>query len=259
MHFHLPKPLHGWREFAGEVAIIVLGVMIALGAEQVMEDIHWHQRLHESDRALELELGESVGQAIVRVDESPCIEQRLDWLADVVDRAAASKLLPPIGRVPPPQYFTWPSGAWQSMVSGDIANHQDREKLQALSGAYDFITDLNQYQLREIDIWTNLYQLVGPGREFSGEDAASARAAIRQARSANRMISLGALRMTQLLKIYDVTYDPASVRLYTDDNTRERPGHCRPMGPAEPHYGEAPGKGVIERVLANPLKKPGSK
>lgn len=25
MHFHLPKPLHGWREFAGEVGIIVVG------------------------------------------------------------------------------------------------------------------------------------------------------------------------------------------------------------------------------------------
>ena len=31
MHFHLPRPLHGWREFAGEVAIILLGVVIAKG------------------------------------------------------------------------------------------------------------------------------------------------------------------------------------------------------------------------------------
>jgi hypothetical protein len=30
MHVHLPKPLHGWRAFAGEVGIIVLGVLIAL-------------------------------------------------------------------------------------------------------------------------------------------------------------------------------------------------------------------------------------
>ena len=37
MHFHLPKPLHGWREFAGEVGIIVLGVGIALSAEQIVE------------------------------------------------------------------------------------------------------------------------------------------------------------------------------------------------------------------------------
>ena len=34
--FRLPKPLHCWREFAGEVAIIVMGVLIALGAEQVV-------------------------------------------------------------------------------------------------------------------------------------------------------------------------------------------------------------------------------
>ena len=28
------KPLHGWRTFWGEVGIIVLGVLIALGAQQ---------------------------------------------------------------------------------------------------------------------------------------------------------------------------------------------------------------------------------
>ena len=25
MHVHLPKPIHGWRQFFGEVGIIVLG------------------------------------------------------------------------------------------------------------------------------------------------------------------------------------------------------------------------------------------
>ena len=32
MHFQLPKPLHGWRQFFGEVGIIVICVLIALGA-----------------------------------------------------------------------------------------------------------------------------------------------------------------------------------------------------------------------------------
>jgi hypothetical protein len=35
MHVHLPKPQHGWRAFAGEVGIIVIGVLIALGVEQI--------------------------------------------------------------------------------------------------------------------------------------------------------------------------------------------------------------------------------
>jgi hypothetical protein len=73
------------------------------------------------------------------------------------------------------------------------------------------------------------------------------------------MISLGALRLTQLLKIYEIGYDAASVRLYTDDKNRERAGHCRPMGPLEAHYGEAPSKGAIQRVLAKPLTKPTSR
>lgn len=30
MHLKLPKPLHGWRAFAGEVGIVVLGVILAL-------------------------------------------------------------------------------------------------------------------------------------------------------------------------------------------------------------------------------------
>jgi len=40
MQFHVPKPLHGWREFAGEVGIIVLGVLIALGFGQLAQAFH---------------------------------------------------------------------------------------------------------------------------------------------------------------------------------------------------------------------------
>jgi hypothetical protein len=46
--FHLPKPLHGWRQFAGEVGIIVVGVLIALGAEQLVEEWRWHERVRTS-------------------------------------------------------------------------------------------------------------------------------------------------------------------------------------------------------------------
>ena len=51
MHFHLPKPLHGWREFAGEVGIIVLGVLIALSAEQVVEGLHMRSETEAGETA----------------------------------------------------------------------------------------------------------------------------------------------------------------------------------------------------------------
>jgi hypothetical protein len=48
MHFHLPKPLHGWRAFAGEVGIIVIGVLLALSAEQLVEWLHWRHQQHDT-------------------------------------------------------------------------------------------------------------------------------------------------------------------------------------------------------------------
>jgi hypothetical protein len=46
MKLRIPEPLHGWREFAGEVGIIVLGVLIALGAQQLVE---WANHLSQVD------------------------------------------------------------------------------------------------------------------------------------------------------------------------------------------------------------------
>ena len=45
MRVHLPKPLHGWRQLAGEVGIIVLGVLIALGFEQLVEAMRWRSEV----------------------------------------------------------------------------------------------------------------------------------------------------------------------------------------------------------------------
>jgi hypothetical protein len=41
MEKRFPAPLHGWREFAGEVGTIVLGVLLALGAQELVQSFHW--------------------------------------------------------------------------------------------------------------------------------------------------------------------------------------------------------------------------
>lgn len=52
MRFQLPKPRHGWREFAGEVGIIVLGLLIALGAQQLVESWQWRQEVRAERASL---------------------------------------------------------------------------------------------------------------------------------------------------------------------------------------------------------------
>ena len=64
MRFHLPKPLHGWREFAGEVGIIVLGVLIALGAQQIVQNVHDGEVKRETVRAARAEVAAGLGVSL---------------------------------------------------------------------------------------------------------------------------------------------------------------------------------------------------
>jgi hypothetical protein len=78
MHFHLPKPLHGWRAFAGEVGIIVVGVLIALGAEQLVQDWSDHQRVKRATVALRAEFAEHDRNYISYEVAAPCVYAQID-------------------------------------------------------------------------------------------------------------------------------------------------------------------------------------
>ena len=85
MHVRVPKPLHGWRAFVGEVGIIVLGVLIALGAGQVVQTIHDRQEVADLRAALRAELADDRARwESIRASDR-CTERRLDalghWLA----------------------------------------------------------------------------------------------------------------------------------------------------------------------------------
>ncbi len=80
MHFHLPRPLHGWREFAGEVGIIVIGVLIALGAESLIEDFRWRHQVSVAENGLKEEFGQVAINSYERLILQPCIMTRLSDL-----------------------------------------------------------------------------------------------------------------------------------------------------------------------------------
>src|SRR5262245_23043489 len=117
MKFQLLKRSDGWRAFSGEVGKIVLGVLVALGLGAVATDIGWRVEVDRARTALTYELGETVGQADERVKYASCVERRLDRIAQIVEQAAASGRLPPIGDISNPMFRTWNRGVWDSAVS----------------------------------------------------------------------------------------------------------------------------------------------
>lgn len=162
MHVNPLKPLHGWREFAGEVVIIVLGVLIALGAQQIVEAIHWREEVRLTEEALTNEIGLSIVNAAERKMVDPCLRDRLAHLITKVRSQEAQWTADPMrlpntkdtrSMVVPAPYRTplrdWDQSAWDSAKSSGVLSHMPRERVAAFSNLYAALASERQAQERE--------------------------------------------------------------------------------------------------------------
>jgi len=238
MHFHLPKPLHGWREFAGEVGIIVVGVLIALSAEQLVEAMHWRGEVDGARRAMAVELSDSIGQSYERERLYPCIEHRLDDISAIVTRASQTGRLPPVGLIGRPLYRTWVSSAWQTTMAGQTASHFSRHELNQLGYIYDFVERASKGSDQEMQAWIDLQSISGPGRPISTGEAADLIRDIQRARAWDSYISIVSLLMRRLTAQVPLPYNQQTIK--ESSNGAKTSDYCVPIGkdiPAE--YGRS--------------------
>src|SRR4051794_31028777 len=136
MHVHLPRPIHGWRAFVGEVGIIVLGVLIALGAGQVAEMFHRREQARLAEQAMRLELADDDGpQAYARVVIAPCLESQIARIHDGAATAPANQLRSWIAAYAPP-FRSWDNEAWKAVLSSNIGDYMSAKRLVDWSAAY---------------------------------------------------------------------------------------------------------------------------
>jgi hypothetical protein len=168
MHFHLPKPLHGWREFAGEVGIIVIGVLIALGVEQVVQAFHDRKVARDAREAINLEIAADLYDLGKRTRTEPCITRRLneiDALIGSATQAGPVKSLLWIGR---PQVWTVQESAWTSASQAGRTALFSPSDQNDYAAVYALMETVRSAELHEQDVWAQLRGLEGEGRIPSG-------------------------------------------------------------------------------------------
>ena len=103
------KPPHGWNAVGWELAIVTLGVLIALGAQQFVDGIHQRNEVAQLVGALRAELADNRSRWEHVRNSDPCTLQRLDALERWNATAPATAKLNRAYRL-----FLWNqhSGAW---------------------------------------------------------------------------------------------------------------------------------------------------
>jgi hypothetical protein len=159
MHVHLPKPLHGWRAFVGEVGIIVIGVLIALGAEQLVEAAHRQREATEADDSIRDELGFNLGRLESRTMIHNCVDRRIDEIQALLDRAADRPDFAPPSWIGRPQYWAFASSQWQAESQAGRAALVDPRRLSAYAVMYARMGDLGDEMTLEQTDWAKLRTL----------------------------------------------------------------------------------------------------
>jgi hypothetical protein len=161
VHFHLPKPLHGWREFAGEVGIIVLGVLIALGAEQAVESAHLRSEMKELRSSMHDELSDDRGRWEIMHSQRACMEKALAQLS-AWSTSAPPEAKPPIGAYSP-IFFNAHVSSWEMARNSPGMTALSLEERDQLADLYQVLEYAQEDDRQVYADWGNAFLLAAAG------------------------------------------------------------------------------------------------
>jgi hypothetical protein len=236
LHFRLPKQMRNWREFAREVTIVVIGVLIAIGLDQLVEHHHWQQKIERAEGTMRIELsGDDGPQAYVRLAIAPCLDAEILALNSAAETMPAPKLRTLANSYSPP-LRTWESQGWAAVQTSDIGSHMSSDRLAAWSEPYLLIASMNDWNLREGELTTDLREALPSAGDASPAQRQDLRRIAAELRDLNANLGAGARLL--LTGMHDNAIDlPGSRKAELLREARARYGACvrepQPGGIAE--------------------------
>ncbi|HEY0437053.1 MAG TPA: hypothetical protein VGC92_10455 [Phenylobacterium sp.] len=191
MDIHKPKSWHSAREFLKEYAIVVVGVLTALGAEQTVEAFHWRHKVAEAEQAMRLELlDDDLPQAFTRLAVSACVDGDLNAVDDALDAGRPRPEVAALAHRVRLPIRTWDMEAWRAALAGDVASHMSSERMIGWSDPYRVIPAMDQVNRRETELLGDLQ--AGGRRPGDLTDAERERisVAVEQLRNTRRAMSV---------------------------------------------------------------------
>ena len=141
------KPPHGWNAVIWELAIVTLGVLIALGAQQMVETWSWNRKVAAAEQTMNQEIKNSLLAAAELDRLENCSTVLFDKLQEAIlrgDRGRGREILESgviFG-------FTrlWADDAFEATLAAQVSDHLGAEKLKRYSQVYQMIRDASRTQ-----------------------------------------------------------------------------------------------------------------
>jgi len=162
------RPPHGWAAVSWELAIVTLGVLIALVAQQWAENRAWAQKVDNAKSGLAEELGRHYNFAVEWRTVEPCIAAQLDLLDQRLMRSVSRNEAAPgqevaghvfVLRAPSRPYA---DSVWQGVIAEGVSSHLRPEERTEIGAYYRDVSDLDELNKQLVGASSRLNGLMRP-------------------------------------------------------------------------------------------------
>jgi hypothetical protein len=207
-----PGKSRDWRAIGTELAIVVVGVALALAAQQAVDWLRWQGEVKAAREAIRYEvLLNHTNFSVRRIAYAPCLERQAVEAGRILDDLEAGR--------PPGRFTTFHYGAhtvlseneWQSERSSQTLTHFPRAELAELGRHYAILPLFRAWMDQEADAWQSLSVLRQPPRGLAPGDLLPLRKALASAQWSSRLLVVNAerqLRRSRQIGIAEPVIEP---------------------------------------------------
>jgi hypothetical protein len=215
MRVTFPEPPSGWRTFTWEVAIVFIGVVLALAGERLIQEYNWGRDARQASTAIKQELAEHRLAAIERLAVQPCMRRQIKALHEKLlahrggiwtglpmrvnqgaATAAQQRTVTVAYRSPEPP---WVDEAWQIARFTGALNHLPSTDVSGFARVYRLSNQYLEKQREENAAGARLSVLAVDGA-IDNQSRVELLGALAQVDHANAYLELGAKMQIDLLR-----------------------------------------------------------
>ena len=157
MDIHAPEhPIHTWREFAIHIAVVTVGILIAIGLEGVRESFATHHLLRETRQTFRDETAvalDNMSRELPRVSSGSNTLQTLVAQMPALGMSRPEQVLATLKTVQNPNYF-FSANAWQAALSTGALAHMRPDEVSAYAWSAEATKIYGVWQGKALDAET---------------------------------------------------------------------------------------------------------
>ena len=170
------------RHLVVEIAIVVVGILIALGLDQLVGTVHDLSVAQATGKTIRAEVEQNLGMIQYRLDEQACVDRRLDEIDDLLNRWGQGEDISPGLWVGRPTLMLVSRERWEAAVNAGRVSMFPQEAQAQAGAAYAGFAEIAEAEQAEQMAWAQLRGLERGSRVLTDAARPAIVAAVQTAR-----------------------------------------------------------------------------